>query len=148
MALITPVDDEPGLAGVLAHRPDLSERYARFYEEMWRNPSVPSRVLQLCQARIAQIHDCPVEFDSPDERRGLDAGDLDALAGGDLKYFSEPEQAALELAELMPYGHHSVTDEHVRRADAAFGHGGCVTLLTALAFFDVQCRLRLTLEMG
>ena len=147
MPLVAPIGDHAGLAGVLAHRPELAERYDAFVAEFWKDERLPPRVLQLCRARIGQIHGCDGEIGELQAGDSIDEDDLAALASRELSRFAEPEQTALQLAELIPYGHHEITDAQVHSADEAFGHGGCVTLLTALAFFDVQCRLRLTWGM-
>ena len=147
MALITPLDDGQDLAGVLGHRPELAERYATFFAGIWREQQLPQRLLHLCRARIGQIHRCAGEIRESQAADAIDQDDLDALGDGNLARFSEPERAALRLAELIPFGHHDISDALVQEADIAFGHSGCVTLLTALAFFDVQCRLRLTWGM-
>jgi hypothetical protein len=70
------------------------------------------------------------------------------LAAQDLQQFSREEQAALQVAELMPYQHHSVEDDDVERLRELFGNTGCVTLLTALAFYDVNVRLSLSYPAG
>ena len=54
---------------------------------------------------------------------------------------STPEEAAaLAVADRIPYQHHQLDDEEVAAVRQFFGDAGCVTLLTALAFFDVSCR--------
>lgn len=106
---------------------------------------LPPRLLELCRVRIAQIHDCAAELMIADETASLSDDDKTRLAAADFSGFDEAEQAALALAEQMPFAHHAMTDADVARADAALGHPGCVALLTALAFYDVTCRLKLAL---
>ena len=48
-------------------------------------------------------------------------------------------------AEKMPFQYHFIEDKEVEAIKLAFGDAGCVSLLTALAFFDVSCRLNATM---
>ena len=75
---------------------------------------------------------------------GGETGVIEGLLCG----FDASEQAALAVAELMPFGHHQIGDDDVARLQSAFGARGAVALLTAIAFFDVVCRLKLVLEVG
>ena len=112
---------------------ELADRYAAFLNAIERQESVPDRILTLCRARIQQIHGIVPE-DLPTE-------DAVHLANRAMQQFSEAEQAALQVAELMPHQHHAVQDDDVERLRDLFGNTGCVTLLTALAFYDVNARL-------
>ncbi len=143
--LIAALPAESELAGVLAHRPELQVRYRAFMKSVRGDGNLPPRLLELCRVRVAQIHDCAAELALSDAAAPLTAAEKDQLAAGRLGDFSDAEQAALAIAELMPYAHHQLDDAAVKRADELLGHAGCVALLTALAFFDVNCRLKLTL---
>ena len=138
-----PADSE--FEGVLAHRPELQTRYRAFMQSVRGDGNVAPRTLELCRVRIAQIHGCDAELELTDAAAPLTAAEKEQLADGRLDGFTDGEQAALAVAEMMPYAHHQLDDATVRRADALLGHAGCVALLTALAFFDVNCRLKLTL---
>ncbi len=133
------------LEGVLAHRPELASRYRAFMQSLRSEAALPPRLLELCRLRIAHVHGCTAELAVRDDGVELSAPELDELAGGRFERFDEAEQAALEIAELIPFAHHQLSDAQVARADVALGHAGCVALLTALAFFDVTCRLKMTL---
>jgi hypothetical protein len=50
------------------------------------------------------------------------------------------------VAELIPNGVHFVSDEQVQQVAAELGPAGCVALLTALSFIDVNCRFKLVLD--
>lgn len=131
------------LEGVLAHRPELLTRYRTFVQSFWRDNLLPRRVLELCRLRIAYIHDCQAELAVRDDEVVLDDAQEAALRAGDFDVFEPAERAALTLAEHMPFAAHGIEDEWVSTADDHFGHPGCVALLTALAFFDVTCRMKL-----
>ena len=143
MTFVTPQTAASDLEGILSHRPELLEKYRAFYIGFWRDGLVPRRVLELCRRRIAWIQDCTAELAISDAQVGLSPAEEDALRQGSFVDFDEAEQSALELAELLPHGVHFITDEMVERATGHFGKPGCVALLTALSFMDVNCRLKL-----
>lgn len=131
------------LLALLAHRPELAVRFRAFYDAVRSAAPLPAAVLTACRLRIAAIHDCAAEWlDRPTD---LDPAWLPALESGCLDGLPHPLQVALTLADRMPFGHHAIEDDEVAAAAAAFTPAGAVALLTALAFFDVVCRLRLTL---
>ena len=121
----------------MAKRPELHQQYRGFLEAVNHNQHVPARLLDLCRARIELIHGLPVSV-------SMDAETVKAITQGDMTSFTSAEQAALVVAERMPYQHHELADEEVATVREALGDAGCVVLLTALAFHDVNCRLRLT----
>lgn len=115
--------------------------YQQFLGVLGDVPSVPQRVLSLCRARVAAVHGM-----TPDPTGdGLDAAEIDALKRGELDGFSESERAALGLVECLCLQPHAMTDADVADCVASFGGKGAVGLMTAIAFADVDCRLRLTL---
>ena len=146
MSLIKPLAAASELEGVLGHRPELLQKYRTFYQSFWQDGLVPRRVLELCRRRIAHIQGCAAELAILDPQTPLTDDEERALARGEFTPFSASEQAALALAELIPNGVHFITDEQVRRAAAELGDAGCVALLTALSFMDVNCRLKLVLD--
>lgn len=135
---------QPG-QGVLNHRPELAQQYAAFIDCIWAQPSPSRRVLELCHRRITAIHGQSPQ-PSMDYGVALTGDELKSLQRGDFAPFSADEQLALAVAELMPYNHHAVTDVQMHACEQAFGAAGAVNLLVALAFFDVNCRLQLTLQ--
>lgn len=133
-------EDIDSIEALLTLHPALGEQYRSFLATVETAGELPPRVLLLCRALIRQIHGC-----APGEVTDAEALDL---AAGRYDRFSAPEQAALVAAERMPYQHHQLLDEEVEAVKAAFGEAGCVALLTALAFFDVTCRLEATFRLG
>ncbi len=124
----------------LALRPALQTKYAAFLDAIESSDTVPERVFLLCRARITQIHG--------QQAQGISAEDASALQSQQLETLSLSEQTALAAAEKIPYQHHLLEDEEVEAIKLAFGEAGCVSLLTALAFFDVACRLNATMTGG
>ncbi len=131
------------LEAALANRPELLSHYRSFYLKLWHGGLVPVRVLELCRLRIAFIHGATAELAVRHRQAGVADLERDALARMDFSVFSDAEQAALTLAELMPHQHHAIDDAQVDRVRQLFGESGTVNLLAALAFFDVTSRLKL-----
>lgn len=116
-----------GFQARLALRPDLQQKYHDFLQVIENNDAVPERVYEICRSRIQFIH-------------GLRKEDVDA------RPLNDAEASALKVADRMPYQHHQLMDEEVETLKAFFGDQGSVALLTALAFFDVTCRLEATFQ--
>ncbi len=147
MSWIESVDAGTPWEAVLGQRPELLTRYREFYRTLWDDALVPRRILELCRLRVASIHDCAQEWAIRDAEVALSEAELGALARGDFSGFSPEEKTALAVAEQMPYAHHQITDQEVAELNRALGSPAAVALLTALAFFDVTCRLKLVLEV-
>ncbi len=124
-------------------RSALQDKYAAFYATLRHNESVPLRILELCRHRIAAIHDCEAEWSIADPEVPLTATEKDRLRRGEFSEFTVAERAALAVAEKISFQHHQITDTEVERIRADLGEAGCVALLTALSFFDANCRLRI-----
>ncbi|MCZ6657665.1 MAG: carboxymuconolactone decarboxylase family protein [Gammaproteobacteria bacterium] len=151
MSWITSAEGTAGatpLEQVLGQCPELLTRYRAFYKAIWEEGLVSRRVLELCRLRIAAIHGCDQEWSVRDACVELNDAELQALETGDRSAFGVEEQAALILAEQIPYQHHQVTDQQTTEAGHQLSTPGAVALLTALAFFDVTCRLKLTLDVA
>lgn len=145
MSWISETDADTPLERVLGQRPELLARYRRFYQALWQDGPVPRRLLELTRLRIAAIHGCEAEWLVRDAGAGVDAAELAALEAGRFDGFSASERAVLAVAEQMPYAHHEITDADVAAVERLLGPAATVTLITALAFFDVACRLKLVL---
>ena len=141
-------DEHRHLGDVFAAREPLADRFEKLYASFWEDGLVPRRVLELTRLRIAAIHDAGGEWSQRDPEVDLSEREIDALQKADFSSFSECEQAALEIAEKTPWQHHSIRDAEVKRLETALGTQGAVSLLTALTFFDMRCRLGLALGIG
>jgi hypothetical protein len=71
---------------------------------------------------------------------------MDTVVRGDFGVFGAAEHAALTLTERLPLAWHELTDEETAEVAEHFGPKGCVTLMTAIAYFDVNGRLETTLS--
>ncbi len=140
---------------VLDERPSLKALHTAFLNSFENDGLIPERVLALCRLRIAFIHDVPLmpagalerlaTEPSEEDAHGLTEAQVESLAAGVFTDFDDSERVALAIAEKMPYAHHEVSDDEVAAARDAFDNGGAVSLLTALAFFDATCRMKVAL---
>ena len=147
MSWIDAVEAETPLEAVLGQRPELLNRYRTFYRTLWEDDLMPRRLLEICRLRIAAIHGCAAEWAVRDAQVALSEDAVQALERGEFSRFDDAEQAALAVAEQIPFAHHQISDADVAALKAALGEPAAVGLLTALAFFDVTCRLKLVLDV-
>lgn len=138
----------PPLEAVLSHRPELRDLYKRFYGGLWEESDVPRDLLELCRLRIAQLHACDAELAVRDGQSGVTDEQVAALEGwrtSDL--FTPGQQAALALAEKMPWEHHQIEDAEFNRLREFLSEKEAVGLTLGMALFDAICRLRLFFEV-
>ena len=145
MSWIAPLPAVTPYEAVLAQRPELLARYRSFISTLSNHERVPQRTLELCRLRVAAIHQCTQEWQLRSPVVVLQPHELDDLQRGVFARFSAAEQAALAIAEQLPYAHHSISDSDVAKVREGLGDAGAVALLTNVAFFDVTCRMKLTL---
>ena len=105
------------------------DKYKKFIDSTIESHDIPAGILEACDSRIRQIHGLEVDDKSS-------SGDL-SLTENFLK------RAALSVAEKIPFSVHDIEDSDLDSLKKAFGEAGCVQLITALAFFDVECRLEI-----
>ena len=105
------------------------DKYKKFIDSTIDGHDIPAGILEACDSRIRQIHGFEVDNKSS-------SGDL-SLTENFLK------RAALAVAEKIAFSVHDIEDSELDPLKKAFGEAGCVQLITALAFFDVECRLEL-----
>ena len=139
-------DARKTLEDVLDLRPELLSRYRTFYATFWEDGLVPARTLELCRLRIAAIHECDAQWLIRDADVELSEHELSQLRSGRFDGYSSEEQAALAVAEQIPYQHHQISDDDIRTLEKTLTPAGAVSLLTAIAFFDVSSRLNLVLD--
>jgi len=104
------------------------DKYKKFIDSTIESHDIPVGILEACDSRIRQIHGFEVDHKS--------SGDL-SLSENSIK------RAALAVAEKIAFSVHDIEDSDLDPLKKAFGEAGCVQLITALAFFDVECRLEL-----
>ena len=119
-----------GISLATAQLPEkIFDKYKKFIDSTIESHDIPVGILEACDSRIRQIHGFEVDHKSS-------SGDL-SLTENFLK------RAALAVAEKIAFSVHDIEDSDLDPLKKAFGEAGCVQLITALAFFDVECRLEL-----
>lgn len=138
-----PLTAEAGasLHSLLAHRPELRQKYLAFVQSFYQSDVLPRRVLELMRVKIAQVHGLAIRQQDLDPLADIDDADIDALSADQMELFTPSERDALSVADLIPMQPHGLTDELVGRVAASFSAKGCVMLLVAASFFDVNMRL-------
>ena len=139
----TPV---PEFLAELGLEPRMVEQYRDFLASMETAEDVPARVLTLTALRVAAIKGREAQWLERNPDHGLTDADVEAVIRGVFDGFGAAERAALELTERLPLAWHSLTDEEVAAVTEHFGPKGCVSLMSAIAYFDVNDRLEATLS--
>ena len=105
------------------------EKYKNFLDSTIGGNQIPADILEACNSRIREIHGFKV---------------ADNKVGEHLPLTEKPLKfAALKVAEKIVYRVHDIQDNELDPLRENLGEAGCVQLITALAFFDVECRLEL-----
>ena len=107
----------------------LFEKYKKFIGLTIDTHEIPVGILDACNSRIRQIHGLEVA-NNEDNEDSTSAEKALALA-------------ALKVAEKLVSSVHDIQDSDLLSLREALGASGVVQLITALAFFDVECRLEL-----
>ena len=107
----------------------LFEKYKKFIGSTIDTHEIPVSVLDACNSRIRQIHGLEV---ANNENNEDSTSTEKALA-----------LTALKVAEKLVSSVHDIQDSDLLSLREALGASGVVQLITALAFFDVECRLEL-----
>lgn len=137
----TPFEDVLGL------RPELLEGYRRFYGALWDQRRVAPRLLEIARLRVAWVHGCAAEAAISHRESEVTIAEREALARGQVASFHGLEATVLEVAEKMTHQHHSIADGEIATIRNALGEAATVALITGIALFDANCRLKLTFEV-
>ena len=107
----------------------LFDKYKKFIDSTIESHDIPVVILEACNSRIRQIHGIEVANNSINVDLSITENFL--------------KTATLAVAEKIVFSVHDIKDSDFDPLRKAFGEAGCVQLITALAFFDVECRLEL-----
>ena len=105
------------------------DKYKKFIDSTTESRDIPVGILEACNSRIRQIHGFEVANNSINVDLSITENFL--------------KTATLAVAEKIVFSVHDIEDCDLDPLKKAFGEAGCVQLITALAFFDVECRLEL-----
>ncbi len=123
----------------------LAKDFSAFLGAIWTEGLVARRTLEMCRLRIVAIHDCDPAMQenalAGAKEAGFSGTELTNIIRGDVGSFSEGDCAVLAIAEKIPHQAHAVTDDEVAALKNSIGEPAGVSLLTALAMFDAECRL-------
>lgn len=137
------------IEGYFGLRPELLDRYRRFYGTLWDEELLDPGLLEMVRLRIAQIHGSRAEMAVRHRSTGLSPEKIDALAqwrGSDL--FDDRDRVLLAYAEQIPFAHQMISDEDAAAVRDVLGDAGYVAFSVAVAMFDALCRVRLTMELA
>lgn len=137
MSWVSSGDDSRAVVGAL---PALAATFDPLYRALWSQAHLPPATLELCRLRLAQLHQCDVEW----QRSEVDipAGKRDALRNWDSdRQFSDAERACLAFTEVYAMDAQAVTDELASAVKEHFNDAGLVLLVEALGILDGMTRL-------
>ncbi len=116
---------DPALNGVMAHLPELFQRYFAFYYPAHEHGVVEARIKELARLRIARLNGClgacgMARYAQP-EREGLDEATIAQLdLPAEAQRFTPRERLALEFAERFATDHLGIDDDFMLRLRAEF----------------------------
>jgi alkylhydroperoxidase family enzyme len=146
------LDGPSALDRVLAHRPQVAERFAELDRAVRTRTPVDPVTLELCRLRIATVLSCPAESGLRDPAAVAAGLDDDLVA--DLPHyatssrFPPAQRIAVEVAEQYVIDPHGLTDAQFAELHQRWGPDGVAAVIMAVATFDARCRLRLGLGIG
>lgn len=144
--LVSPITNTP-FDALLGLRPELLAGYRKFYAALWEKPRAPVRLLEIARLRIAWAHGCAAEAAITHRGSGVTDAERDALARGATSSFDGLEATVLAVAEKMSHQHHAIDDDEIATIRNALGDGATVALITGMALFDANCRLKLVFDV-
>ena len=143
MTWITPHHDRQAIIGTL---PGIAEKFDLLYASLWQQPHIAASTLELCRLRLAQLHQCEVEWLREDQ--SLAAEKREKLSQWNQSgEFADAERACLEFTEMYAMDAQSITDGQADAVKQHYGDAGLVALVEALGIFDGMTRLSLLWQL-
>ncbi len=141
----------PNMFRTLAHRPEIFETIIAHMEAVLNTGTLPKALKELVIVRTSQLNRTPYCLASHSEickKLGWTDEQLGAmktgLKGGE---FTEREQLALHLAEVMTLDAHGYTAQDFARLRETYSEGEIVELMSAIGLFNYFNRFNDVLEM-
>jgi alkylhydroperoxidase family enzyme len=146
MTWLTTAGGTSTLEAALSLRPELRDRYTE-YSELLAEAS-PRALAELGRLRIAGLHECESEIAARDPLAGVSEEKVAALDDWERSpLFSPAERATLVVAEKLAFRVHDIGDDEVAELAGFLDEQQVVALACRLALFDLECRLKIALEV-
>jgi len=135
----------------LAHRPEIFRTATAHMEAVLKTGTLSTKLKELVVVRTSQLNCtsyCLASHSAIALRLGWTPEDLEALKdwrGNPL--FSEAEQEAIHLAEVMTLNSHEYSDEELARLRCFYSEGEVVELMAAIGLFNYFNRFNNMLRM-
>ena len=141
----------PNMFRTMAHRPEIFETIIAHMEAVLNTGTLPKALKELVIVRTSQINQTPYCLASHTAiARKLGWSELQLEALGDARSseaFSEREQVAIHLAEVMTRDPHHYSDADFARLRSHFSEGEVVELMAAIGLFNYFNRFNDLLQM-
>lgn len=141
----------PNMFRTMAHRPAIFETIIAHMEAVLNTGTLPKALKELVIVRTSQLNRTPYCLASHTtiaRKLGWTEAQLEALhhaAGAGA--FSEREEVAIHLAEVMTLNAHSYTDADLARLRSFYSDGEVVELMAAIGLFNYFNRFNDLLQM-
>ena len=141
----------PNMFRTMAHRPEIFETIIAHMEAVLKTGTLSTALKELVIVRTSQLNRTPYCLASHTtiaRQLGWTPEQLDALhnAAGS-PAFTEAEQVAIHLAEIMTLDPHTYTDADFARLRSFYSEGEIVELMAAIGLFNYFNRFNDLLQM-
>ncbi len=141
----------PNMFRTMAHRPEIFETIIAHMEAVLNTGTLPKALKELVIVRTSQLNRTPYCLASHSaicRKLGWTDEQMEAMEGGTLNGgFSEREQVAIHLAEVMTLNAHAYTSDDFARLQSFYSEGEVVELMAAIGLFNYFNRFNDLLEM-
>ena len=141
----------PNMFRTMAHRPEIFETIIAHMEAVLNTGTLPKALKELVIVRTSQLNRTPYCLASHTaicRKLGWTEEQLGALESKAASTtFTEREQVAIHLAEVMTLDAHGYTQEHFERLRGFYNEGEVVELMAAIGLFNYFNRFNDVLEM-
>jgi uncharacterized peroxidase-related enzyme len=135
----------------VAHRPEIMETMAAHMKAVLSTGTLSTKLKELVVVRTSQLNCtayCLASHTAISLKLGWTAEHLEALKNWrGSAVFSEAEQEAIHLAEVMTLHSHEYTDEDMARLRRFYSEGEVVELMAAIGLFNYFNRFNNMLQM-
>ena len=130
----------PNMFRTMAHRPEIFETIIRHMEAVLNTGTLPKALKELVIVRTSQLNKTPYCLASHTticRKLGWSDEHLEALERAvESGKFSEAEQVAIHLAEVMTLTAHGYSDADFARLRSFYSEGEVVELMAAIGLFN------------